>query len=134
MNAQGAAQAQLAFHNNGKQLIDAYRGIVDPNSGTPNYEKELEQAKKYREGFKDSFLTNFGLWADRWKIQTDSTAQARTTPDLEAIRKERDASIIQPGAAPATTPAPAAPALEESQMADIIKQSIIKTFRKLDYK
>jgi|10_taG_2_1085330.scaffolds.fasta_scaffold11089_2 uncharacterized DUF497 family protein len=134
MNAQGAAQAQLAFHNNGKQLIDAYRGIVDPNPGTPNYEKELAQAKNYREGFKDSFLTNFGLWADRWKIQTDSTAQARTTPDLEAIRKERDASIIQPGAAPAAAPAPAAPALEESQMADIIKQSIIKTFRKLDYK
>ena len=130
MNAQGAAQAQLAFHNNGKQLIDAYRGIVDPNPGSPNYEKELVQAQNYRAGFKDSFLTNFGLWSDRWKIQTDSTAQARTTPDLEAIRKERDATVVQPGGAAA----PAAPALEEAQMADIIKQSIIKTFRKLDYK
>ena len=74
------------------------------------------------------------MWSDRWKIQTDSTAQARTTSDLEAIRKERDATVVQPGAAPAAAPAPAAPALEEAQMADIIKQSIFKTFRKLDYK
>jgi len=128
MNAQGAHEAAVAYKNQGGQLLTSYKNIVDPNASSPTYEKELAQAEKYRKMFKDSFLTNFKLWVDRWKIQTGATAQERTTPAYEKIVQQRDATVSPPAAAAAPPP------LEEAQIADIIKQSVIKTFRKLDYK
>ena len=118
----GAARARRSYRNNSKQMLEQYADIKGNSS----------ESEKNRKDFKEFFLTNFHLRVDGWKIEWLGPRGERTTPQLQTIRKERDVSLQGVAAGP-TAAAPIPAALQEVQIVDVIKQSVIKTFRELDY-